>query len=282
MAKVLACIDGSVYRTSVADHGGWAASRLGASVELLQVLGRRESASQDRSGRIVPGARRQLLKELAAVDAERSKLMQRQARLDLDEAKERLEDMGVGEVSSSLRYGDLLETLAEQEADMDMVIVGKRGSAADFAKLHLGSNLERLLRAAVVPVLVASREFKPIERVMIAFDGRASALKAVDQMAPSPLFAGLETVLLAAGEPNADLESKLEAARTKLEAAGLAAKSEFVVGSAKLVIPEAVQRQEIDLLVMGAYAHSRLRTLVIGSTTSEMIRDCRIPILVYR
>jgi len=33
---------------------------------------------------------------------------------------------------------------------------------------------------------------------------------------------------------------------------------------------------------MGAYGHSRVRSLIIGSTTTEMIRSCRVPILIMR
>jgi len=282
MQKILACIDGSVYSGSVADHTGWAASRLEACVELLQVLGRREAVSQDHSGRIVAGARRQLLEELASLDAERAKLLQRQGWLDLEEAASRIKTVGVTEVTPVLRHGDLLETLDERERTADLLVVGKRGEAADFAKLHLGSNLERLLRAARLPVLVAARAFKPINRVMLAFDGRPSAMKAVEEMSRSPLFAGLETALVTAAEPTAEVERKLEAATAELLAAGLKATSKILPGPAIRVIPEAVGSQGADLLVMGAYGHSRLRTLVIGSTTSEMIRACRIPILVYR
>jgi len=38
----------------------------------------------------------------------------------------------------------------------------------------------------------------------------------------------------------------------------------------------------INLLVMGAYGHSRIRYLIIGSTTTEMIRTCKIPVLLFR
>jgi nucleotide-binding universal stress UspA family protein len=33
---------------------------------------------------------------------------------------------------------------------------------------------------------------------------------------------------------------------------------------------------------MGAYGHSRIRTLIIGSTTTEVIRSCLIPVLLFR
>ena len=66
MARVLACIDGSIYAGSVAAHAAWAAARLGAGVELLHVIGRREATSDDRSGRILPAVlkHRRSIKEL--------------------------------------------------------------------------------------------------------------------------------------------------------------------------------------------------------------------------
>lgn len=282
MGKIIACIDGSVYSDSVADHAAWAALRLDAGVEALQVIGRRENVSQDRSGRIVAGARRQLLEELARVDEERAKLVQRQGWLDLEDAAERIERAGVARVETALRHGDLLETLTEREAGADMIVVGKRGAAADFAKLHLGSNLERLLRAARLPVLVAARAFRPIRRAIVAFDGRSSAQKAVDALSRSPLLAEATIVLVRAGEATAEAEAGLAAAADQLRAGGLAVDTRLLEGPAVTAIPAAVAEAGADLLVMGAYGHSRLRTLVIGSTTSEMIRACLIPILVYR
>ena len=50
-------------------------------------------------------------------------------------------------MSARLRNGDLLEAVAEAEVDARGIVIGKRGEAADFAKLHLGSNMERIARA---------------------------------------------------------------------------------------------------------------------------------------
>jgi nucleotide-binding universal stress UspA family protein len=38
----------------------------------------------------------------------------------------------------------------------------------------------------------------------------------------------------------------------------------------------------INCLIMGAYGHSRIRHLVIGSTTTAMMRQCRVPVLLFR
>jgi nucleotide-binding universal stress UspA family protein len=33
---------------------------------------------------------------------------------------------------------------------------------------------------------------------------------------------------------------------------------------------------------MGAYGHSRIRQMIIGSTTAEMVRSCKVPVLMIR
>lgn len=282
MTTIVACIDGSIYSQSVADHAAWAALRLSASVELLQVLGRREVSSADLSGNITAGMQEILLAELASLDAQRAKLLQKRGRMVLDEARERVMQAGVAEATVSLRNGDLLETLSERAATADLIVIGKRGEAADFAKLHLGSNIERVVRSMHRPILVASRAFRPIERVLIAFDGGASALKAVDYVSRSPMFAGLSVTLVTAGPAEPATRQRIENAAAQLKGGGLAVEATIEPGSAEKAISAVVDRGAIDLLVMGAYGHSRVRSLIIGSTTTEMLRACRIPVLLFR
>ena len=43
-----------------------------------------------------------------------------------------------------------------------------------------------------------------------------------------------------------------------------------------------VVNQAIDLLIMGAYGHSAIRHLLIGSTTTELMRRCKISVLLFR
>ena len=284
MSKICALVDGSVYSESVSDHAAWIAQRAGYSVELLHVPGRREtsSAPSNLSGNITLGARTALLEELSSLDEQRAKLAQKYGRAILEDAKARIEAAGVSDVTAKLRIGDIVETVAEFEADAEMVVVGKRGEAADFAKLHLGSNLERIVRAGRKPVLVASRTFKPIERFLIAYDGGASSMKAIDHVAGSALFAGLQCRLLTVGPDTDETRKRLADARATLEGAGYAVDASIVQGQPETVISHAVESEAIDLLVMGAYGHSRVRSLIIGSTTTGMVRSCKIPIALFR
>ena len=200
----------------------------------------------------------------------------------LEDARAILDRDGVTEITTRLRHGDIVETIAEVEADARVIVIGKRGEAADFAKGHLGSNLERIVRTASRPVFVASRAFRPIEKVLVAYDGGTSAMKAADHIARSPLFQGLAIHVVTVGAETPETRKGLEDARALLRAAGIDAATRIVAGRPDEVLGKLVETEGFDMLVMGAYGHSRIRSLVIGSTTTEMVRSCKVPVLLMR
>lgn len=281
--KIIALVDGSTYSQSVCDHAAWVSSRTGAPVELLHVLGRREAVEKaDLSGSIKLGARTALLEELAALDEQRAKLIAHRGRAILDDAREVLVKDGVDEITTRLRHGDLIDTVAEQEANASMILVGKRGEAADFAKMHLGSNVERIVRASHKPVMVASRAFKPIEKLLIAYDGSASAMRAVDHIARNPLYAGLAMRIVTVGAQTPAASKALDDAAAMLKAAGIDAETQITSGQPDAVLSKMVEVDGFNMLVMGAYGHSRIRSLIIGSTTTAMVRSCKVPVVMVR
>ncbi len=284
MKKIVALIDGSGYAQSVCDHAGWIASRGNASLMLLHVLGRRESSGDnaDLSGSIGLGARTALLEELAELDGQKARLINKRGRAILDDAKDRAGAMGAADVNTMLRHGQLVETMEELESDADLIVIGKRGEDSHLNMEHLGSNLERVVRSTKKPVLVASPAFAPINKILVAFDGGRSAMKAVEHIADSAIFRGLECTLIQVGSDNSRNQKQLSGAVATLREAGFTAQSKVVGGQPENVIASTVESEGFDLLVMGAYGHSRIRNLIIGSTTTQMIGSCKVPIMLYR
>ena len=281
---ILACVDGSTYNDSVCAIAGWASQRLDAPVQVLHVQPPRSSHATptNYSGAIGLGEKSALLEKLTKMDEEQSKLDHDKGKVILAHAKEQLAAAGITTFQSLHRRGSLVETISELEGAAQMIVLGKRGEHADVASLHLGSNLERVVRAAHKPVLVAARAYKPIERFVIAYDGGASTVKAVEYVARNPLLQGLECHLLKIGADNAENRSTLEKAASKLTSSGFAVTALLQQGHADDVIAEYVKAHDMGLLVMGAYGHSHIRTLIIGSTTSNMLRSCPIPVLMFR
>ncbi|KJS09131.1 MAG: universal stress protein UspA [Hoeflea sp. BRH_c9] len=278
---ILALVDGSAYSKSVCDHAAWASGRMNAQVELLHVLDRLAGTGKsDLSGSIALGARTALLDELATLDEQRAKLLQQKGRAILDDARAIIEAAGQKVSGAHLRQGELVETVIEQENHIAMLMIGKRGEEADFARL--GAHVERFVRASHKPVFVASRAFKPINTVIIAYDGGASSQRVVDHIARNPLFAGLAIDVVTVGQRNRETEKSQEDARAILQGAGLTVETSIIAGQPEAVLGQRVEENGACLVAMGAYGHSRIRSFVIGSTTTEMLRSCKAPVLLMR
>ena len=234
------------------------------------------------SGNIGLGARTALLQELSELDSQTARLAQKRGRMLLEDAASRLTAADIANVSTRMRNGEISETVQESERDADLIVIGKRGEAADFDSLHPGSNLERVIRSCKKPVLVASRAFSPIERIVIAFDGGASAKKAVKNIATTPLFKGLPVKVVTVGEETKTNRDRLAWAEKELAGSSAEVSVALLSGQAEIAIAEDLDNESNGLLVMGAYGHSRIRHLIIGSTTTAMIASCKSPVMLYR
>ncbi len=234
------------------------------------------------SGAIGLGAKSELLEQLAELDESHGRIEQRKGKLMLAQAEQQLRDAGVQHIEVLHRRGSLVEFIGENEAQMDMIVMGKRGEHADFDTLHLGSNLERVARAVNKPLLVTARVFQPIRRFLIAFDGSASATKALDYITRHAVLKDTECHVLMIGRVSAEIRNTLTQVAGTLERAGIGVHTALKVGPRDEVITAYVEAKDIDLIVMGAYGHSRIRQLIIGSTTTSVIRSCHIPLLLFR
>src|SRR3546814_2696673 len=72
--RVLAAVDASTYAPSVAALAGWAASKLGAELELIHTIDREVGTGRaDLSGNLSLGSQEALLAELADLDERRDR-----------------------------------------------------------------------------------------------------------------------------------------------------------------------------------------------------------------
>jgi nucleotide-binding universal stress UspA family protein len=128
---------------------------------------------------------------------------------------------------------------------------------------------------------VVTRAFVEPQQIVFAYDASPAAKRALERLAHSPLFAGLPVTIVMA-------ESEGVAKRTLLDEAEAEFASDHQVttlmdaGRAEQVIPQVVASTPHAMLLMGAYGHSPLRRMIIGSTTTAMIRTVKAPVLLVR
>lgn len=284
MSTILACTDGSAYASGLYQYASWAAQRLDSDVEILHVtdLHRERALMMDLSGSIGLDASLQLTEELAKLEETQSRLLRQQGKSILEEAERQMKLQGISNVTTCHRHGTLVETLEEIEKNYELVVIGKRGAHAESARNHLGANLERVVRSASRPILVSTRTFRSIRKLLIAYDGGPSAQKTIEYALHSPLLTGLDCLLLRAGHIDDKAAWYLEETAARLRAGGFNVTTIARNGSPEKVIAEVLDQENVDLLAMGAYGHSPIRALILGSTTTNMIRTSPVPVLLFR
>lgn len=257
MKRILACIDESSYATSVCQLTAWAAARLSASVEVLHVVPR---------GEIGPEGDTAIEKDQTL----------------FEKAESLLVAGGVSEITRLHSSGRIVGTIVEREADADLVVIGKRGATSEFATEYIGSRIERVVRASAKPVLIASRKIQPPGMLVVALDGSSAALKALDFVISSPLFTGMQLHLVAAGPKGTADKSWFVKAYSKVADRSPSCIIHIADGLPQEVLGNYMSARRDAVLVMGAYGHSVLKTLIFGSTTTEMLRTVRAPVVLVR
>jgi nucleotide-binding universal stress UspA family protein len=187
----------------------------------------------------------------------------------------------VEHVRTTIEYGTLEDHIRAEAKRVRLIVIGKRGEQGPDQPGRLGDHIERAIRASPCPMLIAPSESREIKRFLIAFDGSERSGHAVRFLIEQPLLKDCEGTLLLAGD-HPGLRHQLQDAASHLRSAGYQVQEELGHGNPDQLIPDIMNTEDIDLLVMGAFGHSRLRTLLGGSTTRRLLRSSTKAILVTR
>ncbi|HPE07194.1 MAG TPA: universal stress protein [Smithellaceae bacterium] len=179
--------------------------------------------------------------------------------------------------------GKISDTIIEDAEDADLILMAKKGEHFHLKEGGLiGSVAEVVTRHSGKPVMVIPESFREIESMGLAYDGSAPARKAlalslnISEKAKWPI-----TVLIINSDAAkaADLTAQVEDMAQK----GLA-DCEVIISAGREAdeILKFIAEGPVELMVMGAYGHNRLRELLLGSTTSHIIHKSPIPVLLIR
>lgn len=283
MRNIVACIDGSNNTNAVCDAAAWASTRLSVPLKLLHVLDRSEYPTHGNlSGNIGLGTREHLLEELVVLDEKRGRIALEHGNHMLEAARVRAKADGAEHVSVVQRHGSLVETLTEMAPEIRLLVMGRQGEAHEHEAHAIGSHLENVIRTIQRPVLVALAGFRPPESFMLAYDGSATASKALDMVAGSPLLSGLLCHVVMVTDIGVNRDAELDAGCVRLVAAGFAVVRTVLEGDVASALHGYRKEQDIDLMVMGAYGHSRIRQFLVGSNTTRMLSHSDVALLLLR
>lgn len=282
--STVACIDGSKYSSAVCDYAVWLSQALSSPFKALHAIEHTSGAAvADLTGAIGLGAQEHLLSELTELEQQRNKLEIQKGRQMLEAAKTRAQEAGIAQPITVQRHGTLVEALIELESEARVVVMGIRGEAHDDQpQSSVGTHLESLVRAVQRPIFVVNSEFSEPRAAMLAYDGSSCCRKALEMVKTSPLFEQMPVHVVHVAKDTAKGESLVAEAKAELTAANRQVVVKVLSGEPSEALCRYQHEQDIDLTVMGAFSHNRLREMVFGSFTSKMLSSTQKPLLLLR
>jgi nucleotide-binding universal stress UspA family protein len=182
--------------------------------------------------------------------------------------------------------GDSVQVLCHAAAGYDLLIM-ERGVMRGDAPVGFGI-VSRCVFGSSRPVLVVPEQSKVDslgERILVAWNGSREAALAIREALPLLRRAGSVIVLDGTDEtypdtcalPIADVCEWLRRHEVDADYRRLDAGETKAPG---VVLLEAAQEHNVDLLVMGAWSRSRLSEMVLGGTTRHLFMHSDLPMLV--
>jgi nucleotide-binding universal stress UspA family protein len=182
-------------------------------------------------------------------------------------------------------HGSIADAVINEGRTADLIIASQRDPDRNVGIVV--DEPERLAIESGRPVLFIPHvgTYPAIgKRILVAWNGRREAARATFDALP--LLQGASTVRIlwinpqnekSAGDlPTAEIATTLARHGVKVEAASTVARDLDVANT----LLSSAADVSADLLVMGAYGHSRIREFVLGGATRDILSQMTIPVLM--
>lgn len=221
---------------------------------------------------------------------------------DIEDAlHDRLSELAKEEIDATLvtepkiSIGNPAQAIVEEAKDFDMIVMTTHGRTG-FSRFFLGSVSEKVLRTSHIPVLIVNeqRDLNELNRIMLTTDFSDHSKQAFSfaKEIAKKAEAKLELVNILAFDPQHDDEPdepkiQLREQRLKVIAKEMLHEINELVET-KVIVSSDTPHEAIlnynldnphDLIVMSTVGRTGIDYLMMGSTTANVVRHVKSPVL---
>lgn len=275
--SILLAVDGSIYTDSVLQSGVALAKAVDAKIRVITVLDIRvfEWISAVGSDGFVP------MVSSGTYQVESQKLLEEKCDKVLHKCSDILNKENV-KFKTEKFAGAPAQIICEQARLADLLILGRRGEFARWDSKMVGATIDTVSRHCNKPILMALQQYKPIMRILVAYDGSSNSNRALQYA--GYLGAGLKVPITVISVNNDESLGRhyCEEAENYLKSYEAQVTTVVKSGNPDKEIPQYSKEFGADLLIIGAYGHSRIREAILGSTTQHILRLSTAAVLMIK
>jgi len=275
--NILVPLDGSEHSRAALDYAIWITKKFDGTLfgqHIIDTISIEGTFFHDISGSLGFEPYLDFSSKMREILEERGKAI-------LDEFVARCEKDGI-RYTTVLDMGLIANEICDRAKVSDLVVIGHRGVNEEFSTGLLGTTAETITRKCPRPVFVSTKQFKAIDRPLLAYDGSQRASSAMESAAEFCTVLHLPLTVLAIAKEESLAQTNLQQARSYLSSYAIEVKYESVRGYPEQKIVEYLVNLNHDLLFIGAYGHRRIIKMVLGSTTEYVLRNSPCPVFLNR
>lgn len=209
------------------------------------------------------------------------------ARKLIDQFEASVKDSDV-EFADTVEQGVPFERIIEDMKYHDLLVIGREPHFFYHEPDQRTDTLEKVVTQGISPVLVVADTFRPVEKVLLAYDGSLPSARVMQQFVQQQPFGTeptLEIVNVRSRSTKASEESnlllKLAESYCRGHGFNVSTASIEAHGDTGAQILHHAEEIGADLVVAGAHAMSRVQKWVFGSATEHLLAESDLPLFLY-
>ena len=178
--------------------------------------------------------------------------------------------------------GDPFERLTALWRYHDLTIAGLRGLFEYGVVQNPDDILIQLISQGVRPILAVPKEYRPIRKVLVAYNGSMESAKALKRFVQMNLWPDVAVQIACFDMPAQEGEALLADAAMYCRSHGIVAETQHVDGHPRDALLDHASTCQADLIVLGSTSRGRIFKRLLGDTALHCVRNADVPLFLTR
>ncbi len=179
----------------------------------------------------------------------------------------------------AVELGNVTAAMGERSIWAD-VVIATLSYPPTATSSFLNTGFHALLRRIPKPVLAVPHVVTPLQHPLLAYDGTPKADLALYMAAYISLKWHVPLSVITVKQRSRTTKKTLELAQKYLKKHGIEAQYFLEEGNVTKVLMTKLEELDSDLLILGSYEYSALLEPVLGGTLDDILRNCKVPMLI--
>lgn len=198
------------------------------------------------------------------------------------EFEQACQNHAVQDYDLTLSTGDIPQVICQQARFTDLLVLPLNYPPGEKPLQRLSSGMRTIIKRCPRPIMTVPGPATPLQHALLAFDGSPKSQEALYIAAYAASRWGCSLTVLTSTHGLSQPEAVQNQARSYLLDQGVRAAYVLKDESVAQAMADQVERQDINLILIGGYGGSSLAEVVLGSSVDEVLRRIALPTLICR